>query len=319
MKIIVTGGGGFLGSKVTRELLAAKDEGRSVLDFDSIVSLDLVESPVRDQRVISEVGDIASEEFLHHHIDDQVVGIFHLAAVLSGGSEDDFDLAYKVNVEATRLVLEAARRQGKCPRIVFTSSLAVFGTGLPPVVTDSTAVQPESTYGAVKAIGELLVNEYSRKGYVDGRVCRVPTISVRPGKPNSAASSFASGIIREPLNGVRSIVPVPIDTQMWLSSPDTAVENLVRVFELTPQQLPVWRVINLPGITVTVQEMMQALERAGGSKAIELLDIEYDARVADIVLTWPRSFDLSAAESMGLIRDRNFDAMVDQYCQEFLG
>lgn len=318
MKIVVTGGAGFLGARVIRRLLATKDAGSGTVDFDTIVSIDLAPTPVADPRVTSVTGSIADPALFDEHIDADVVAIFHLAAVLSGGSEEDFDLAYDINVTATRHLLEAARRHGGVPRVVFTSSLAVFGGELPAVVTDAQAVQPESTYGMVKAIGELLVNEYSRKGYIDGRVCRVPTISVRPGQPNSAASSFASGIIREPLAGVASSVPVPTDTRMWLSSPDVAVANLARMLEVAPQDLPAWRVVNLPGLTVTVEEMLQVLTRVGGQSARDLVSVSLEQRIIDIVGTWPQEFDVSVANALGFHADDSFEAIVRQYHDEFV-
>lgn len=318
MKIVVTGGAGFLGARVIRRLLAAKDAGGGAVDFDTIVSIDLAPTPVVDPRVTSVTGSIADPALFDEHIDADVVAIFHLAAVLSGGSEEDFDLAYDINVTATRHLLEAARRHGAVPRVVFTSSLAVFGGELPAVVADAQAVQPESTYGTVKAIGELLVNEYSRKGYIDGRVCRVPTISVRPGQPNSAASSFASGIIREPLAGIASSVPVPTDTRMWLSSPNVAVANLTRMLEVAPEDLPVWRVVNLPGLTVTVEEMLQVLTRVGGQSVRDLVSVRLDQRIIDIVGTWPQEFDVSAARALGFHADESFEAIVRQYHDEFV-
>ena len=266
MNIVVTGGAGFLGSRVIRSLLQAQDAGRLPVPVDSVVSLDLAPCPVEDPRVSSRVGDMADPAVLAEAITADTAGIFHLAAVLSGGAEQDFNLALRVNVDATERLLEAARGTGARPRFVFTSSLAVFGSAVPTVVPEDLATQPESTYGATKAIGELLVNEYSRKGYVDGRVCRLPTISVRPGKPNSAASSFASGIIREPLQGLQAELPVPEDTRMWLSSPDTAVQNLVHAFIVESERLGGWRVLNIPGVSVTVAEMLDALEAVGGAR-----------------------------------------------------
>lgn len=318
MKIIVTGGAGFLGSRVIRSLLAAKAHGTSTVTFDEVVSLDLVESPVKDARVRSVVGDLGDVELLGETIGDDTVGVFHLAAILSGGSAADFDLAMRVNVDATRALLEACRRAGTCPRFVFTSSLAVFGGTIPDLVPEGFAARPESTYGAFKAIGELLVNEYTRKGFIDGRVLRLPTISVRPGKPNSAASSFASGIIREPLNGEASVAPVPLGTPMWLSSPDTAVANLVHGFEVDGARIGAWRVVDVPGISVTVGQMLDALEDVGGPAARELVTEAEDPAVMGIVCSWPGDFDVARAEAMGFVRDAFFADVVRQYRDEFV-
>lgn len=317
MKIIVTGGAGFLGSRVIKQLLAAQDAGRSAVAFDRIVSLDLATCPVEDPRVESVTGSIGDPELLARVVGDDTAGVFHLAAVLSGGSEVDFDGSMSVNVDGTRALLEACRAGGTVPRFVFTSSLAVFGGEMPAVVPESMATRPESTYGALKAIGELLVNEYSRKGFIDGRICRLPTISVRPGKPNSAASSFASGIIREPLNGEASVNPVPSDTRMWLSSPDVAVANLVHAFDVDGDTLGDWRVLNIPGISVTVAEMLDALDEVGGPEARALVTQADDPRIMAIVCSWPGDFDVERTVGLGFIRDATFTDAVRQYRDEF--
>ncbi len=317
MKIIVTGGAGFLGGRVITSMLAARRAGEAGVAFDEIVSLDLAPCRVKDAAVTSHVGDIADPALLDTVVDSSTVGVFHLAAVLSGGSEDDFDLAMRVNVDGTRALLQSCRSAGSRPRFVFTSSLAVFGGAMPSVVPETLATQPESTYGASKSIGELLVNEYSRKGFVDARICRLPTISVRPGHPNSAASSFASGIIREPLNGVDAPCPVPTDTRLWLSSPDAAVANLVRAYAIDGESIGGWRVMNLPGISVTVAEMLASLERVGGAASRARVALVPDQRIVDIVCSWPGDFDVTRPLALGFTRDSTFDDVVRQYRDEF--
>ncbi|MBP0495474.1 D-erythronate dehydrogenase [Roseomonas indoligenes] len=319
MKIIVTGGAGFLGSRVIRALLAGAGRQDGLPGFDAIVSVDLSPCPVEDPRVASVAGDIADPGFVRQVVGADTAGIYHLAAVLSGGSEADFDLAMRVNLDGTRALLEAARAAGTVPRFVFTSSLAVFGGPMPKVVPESLATMPASTYGAQKAIGELLVNDYSRKGFVDGRVCRLPTISVRPGRPNSAASSFASGIIREPLAGIPADCPVPLDTRMWLSSPGAAVANLVHAMAVEGGRIGPWRTLNLPGLCVTVGEMLASLERVGGSGARALVREAPDRRIMDIVCSWPGAFDTSRAAALGFVGDSDFDSVVRQYRDEFSG
>lgn len=318
MKIIVTGGAGFLGSRVIRSLLANGGGQDGVPQFSEIVSVDLVDCPVQDPRVTSVSGDIADPAFVASIVTGNTVGIYHLAAVLSGGSEDDFDLAMRVNVDGTRALLEAARATGNRPRFVFTSSLAVFGGKMPDIVPEDQALMPASTYGAQKAIGEFLVNDYSRKGYVDGRVCRLPTISVRPGKPNSAASSFASGILREPLGGMASNCPVPLGTRMWLSSPDVAVANLVHAIAVEGDRIGTWRTLNIPGISVTVADMLRSLERVGGKEARALVTEIPEQRVIDIVCSWPGAFEVSRPLALGFTADSNFDDVVRQYKDEFI-
>lgn len=319
MRIVVTGGAGFLGTLVVEGLL---ELGK----YDEIVTLDLAPARVQDRRVSSVVGNLADPRLLEQAITQDTSAIFHLAAVLSGGSEEDFDLAMQVNVDGTRALLEAARAvsvagagngNGEPVRFVFTSSLAVFGGDSPDVVPETWAEQPDSTYGAFKAIGELLVNEYSRKQFVDGRICRLPTISVRPGVPNSAASSFASGIIREPLAGIRSECPVPHDTRMWLSSPQTAVANLLHALELPAGHFGTWRGMNVPGLSVTVGEMLESLERVGGSEARSLVRDAPDERVMRIVCSWPGEFDVERLLDLGFVRDSSFDDVVRDYQRDF--
>ncbi|SUE42603.1 D-erythronate dehydrogenase [Roseomonas gilardii] len=318
MQIIVTGGAGFLGSRVIRALLAGAGKKEGLPAFDRIVSVDLAPCPVDDARVSSVTGDIADPGFVRGLVTAETVGIYHLAAVLSGQSEQDFDLSMRVNVDGTRALLEAARATGRAPRFVFASSLAVFGGEMPAVVPEVMATMPASSYGAQKAIGEILVNDYSRKGFVDGRVCRLPTIVVRPGKPNSAASSFASGIIREPLAGIASNCPVPLETKMWLSSPDVVVSNLVHALAVPGERIGGWRVLNLPGICVTVGQMLESLERVGGPAPRALVIEEPEQRVIDIVCSWPGDFEVSRPLALGFTRDGDFDAVVQQYKDEFV-
>lgn len=267
MNIVITGGAGFLGTLLIQHLLSEADAGK--IQLDEVISLDLIPTSVTDPRVRSITGEITDKDTVSQAVTEDTDTIVHLASVLSGGSELDFDSAMHVNIDGTRTLLEAARSIGQMenspvPRFIFTSSLAVFGGELPQTMPEYWATQPDSTYGATKAICEILVNEYSRKGFIDARICRLPTISVRPGKPNSAASSFASGIIREPLNGIPSEVPVPHDTLMWLSSPQVAIRNIARAIVIESSRLGSWRIMNLPGISVTVGEMLASLERVGG-------------------------------------------------------
>ena len=202
---------------------------------------------------------------------------YHLAAVVSAAAEADFDLGMRVNVEGTRSVLEALREKSPGSRFVFTSSLAVFGSTSPPVVTDDTRVSPESSYGTQKAIGELLVSDYSRKGFVDGLALRLPTVCVRPGKPNKAASSFASDIIREPLEGRDAVCPVKSSLELWLTSPGVAVRNLIHAGTLPLGELRS-RAVNLPGVTVTVGEMLETLEAVAGGAVRAHVTFQRDPR-----------------------------------------
>lgn len=310
MKVLVTGGAGFLGVRLIRALLAGDGPMGRV---DAVVAADMAPCPVDDPRVASRVGSVADAAFVAAAVEPDVDVVYHLAAVLSGQSEAEFDIGMTVNVDATRLLLEACRKLPKPPRFVFTSSLAVFGGPMPEVVPEDMVLMPQSSYGAEKAIGELMVCEYGRKGFVDGVVCRLPTITVRPGKPNSAASSFVSGIIREPLNGEASECPVPLDTRLWISSPDAAVANLVRAGAIPAERLGGRPVLNLPGITVTAAEMLDSLERLGGKAArarVALTDVE---RIKAIVCSWPGAFDVSRPLALGFAADADFDGIVRQY------
>jgi nucleoside-diphosphate-sugar epimerase len=242
--------------------------------------------------------------------------VYHLAAVVSGQAEAEFDLGMRVNVNATRAILEACRRLEKPPRFIFTSTLAVFGGPLPAIVPDDAAVAPQSSYGSEKAIAELLVNEYSRKGFVDGIVCRLPTVAVRPGAPNAAASSFVSGIIREPLAGIDTVCPVPLDTRLWISSPELVTGNLVHAARVQTSDLEGRRTVNLPGLSVTPKDMLDSLERLAGAAVRARVRSELDRRIMHIVCTWPGAFDVTRALRLGFSVDRDIDSIVRQFMAE---
>lgn len=311
MTYLVTGAAGFLGSRLIEALLAGPED---LPEVAAITAVDLDPCPVGDERLDARTGSIADPAFVQDVVaqsDPDVV--YHLAAVLSGQSEEDFDLGLEINVDATRHLLDACRRLDRAPRFIFSSSLAVFGGEMPDVVPPDVVLAPESSYGTGKAVAELFVNEYTRRGFVNGLVCRLPTISVRAGTPNSAASSFVSGIIREPMHGIESVCPVPLDTRLWISSPGTAIDNLVHAARLPT---PPVRSLNLPGLTVTPAEMLDSLERIGGSEARALVRHEEDRRVMDIVCSWPGAFDVHRALGLGFKRDEDFDAVLRQYAAE---
>src|SRR6476660_911957 len=243
MKILVTGAGGFLGSRLAAALLAGAPGVPAVA---TLVAVDTAAGDIDDPRVQWRTGTIADERFTQSVVEDGVDLVYHLAAVVSGQAEAEFDLGMRVNVDATRALLDACRRLEKPPRFIFTSTLAVFGGSLPAIVPDDIAVMPQSSYGSEKAIVELLGNEYSRKGFVDGIACRLPTVAVRPGPPNAAASSFVSGILREPLAGIDTVCPVPLDTRLWVSSPELVTRNLVHAARLQTSDLEGRRTVNLP-------------------------------------------------------------------------
>jgi nucleoside-diphosphate-sugar epimerase len=322
MEVLITGGAGFLGSKLARQLLArgtlAGPSGQPE-KISRITLLDQVAAQgFDDPRIAAMTGDAADAAVIAKALTPSVQSVFHLAAVVSGEAESDFDLGMRINLDATRILLEQARKNGNRPRVVFTSSVAVFGGDLPPKVLDTTPATPQGSYGAQKAMCELMVTDYSRKGFVDGRSLRLPTVTVRPGKANKAASSFASGIIREPLNGVVSVCPVPPDTKVWALSPRSTVHNLIHAHELDSAAFGSAGAVNLPGLTTTVGEMVAAMGRVAGAETMKLVEWKEDPAIMKLVRTWPGDFVTARAEKMGFVHDANFDEVVKAYVEEEL-
>jgi D-erythronate 2-dehydrogenase len=323
MKAIVTGGAGFLGSRLARALLergTVKDSNDRDQPISKLTLVDVTAPPViADNRVSRITGDISDPNLLKSVVDAETGAVFHLAAIVSGMAEADFDLGMRINVDATRTLLELCRAAGNRPRVVFTSSVAVFGGELPSLLTDATALNPQTSYGIEKAIGELLVADYTRKGFIDGRSLRLPTITVRPGRPNAAASSFASGIIREPLNGEDGICPVGRDARIWVASPRTAIAALIKANELPSTALGNRRWINVPGISVTAGEMADSLERVAGPDVARRIRWDRDDRIERMVLGWPPAIDNTRAVALGFSADENFDSIVREYIEQDLG
>ena len=308
MKVLVTGGGGFIGSRLAAELKARHPQARITL-------LDVAIAAPLQSRFECIVGDLASPEVIAKALGADTDGVYHLAAVVSGGAEADFDLGYRVNLDGTRTLLEACRKLARPPRFVFASSVAAFGGVLPEVLDDSTTPAPQTSYGTQKVIGEYLIADFTRKGFVDGRSLRLPTIVVRPGKPNLAASSFASGIIREPLSGVECPCPVPDATGVWLLSPKRVVEAFMHAHDLPASAWPTTRVVNLPGITLSVREMIDAMGRVAGEETVSRVRFAPDARIQAIVKTWPVRFRTDRALAMGFKADTDFESIVMDHMQ----
>lgn len=322
MQVLITGGAGLLGARLAKKLLqrgTLANAAGEQQEITRITLLDVVSAQgFEDPRIDIVIGDIADTAVIDACLTPETQSVFHLAAIVSGQAEADFELGMRINFDATRLILERARSNGNCPRVVFTSSVAVFGGDLPAQVTDSQMLAPQSSYGAQKVMGELLINDYSRKNFIDGRALRMPTVCVRPGAPNKAASSFASGIIREPLNGIDAVCPVPPDTPMWLLSPHYAIESLIHGHDVSASAFGSSRSLSLPGLATTVLEMVSALERVAGVSVVKRIRWKQDTAIIRIVNTWPGDFITSRADAMGFRCDVSFDDIVRGYIEDEL-
>ena len=320
MRIVITGGAGFLGTRLARAILArgtltdARGGARPVRE---IVLVDAVRAPdVGDARVSVVTGDLAEPALIERTLTAETDTVFHLAAVVSGQAEADFAIGMRVNLDATRALLERCRRLAAPPKFVFASSLAVFGGALSDPVEDHAPLTPQSSYGTQKAIGELLVYDMTRKGFIDGRSLRLPTVTVRPGKPNKAASSFASGIIREPLASVDAICPVAPQTRMWVSSPGAVIANLIIGHESPASAFSQTRSVNVPGLSVSVEEMVAALRRVAGDAVADRVKWNYDPAIDRIVSTWPANFAPKLGRALGMHADADFDSIIRAYIAE---
>jgi len=311
MRVVITGGGGFIGARLARALLA-----RGALDGRGITRLVLADQAFpdfpKDARLETLAGDISDPAFAARAVTPDTAAIFHLAAVVSGAAEADFDLGMRVNLGGVRAVLDEARRCTRPPRLVFASSVAAFGGDLPAVLDDSTTPVPQTSYGSQKVVSEYLIADFSRKGYIDGRSLRLPTIVVRPGKANAAASSFASAVVREPLNGIAYECPLPAGTGVWLLSPRRVVEAFIHAHELAPSAWGINRSLNLPGITVTVAEMIEAMGRIA-PRAPKRVSFKVDPRIEKIVMGWPVRFQTPRALAMGFKADPGIEAVIRDY------
>jgi D-erythronate 2-dehydrogenase len=313
MNVLVTGASGFLGGRLITALLA--DSTARAISL-RIVAADLAHCPIDDPRVVLRTGNIAEQSFIDAIVEKDTDVVYHLAAVLSGQSEAEFDVGMRTNVDATRALLDACARLPTPPRFVFSSSIAVFGGPLPAVVPDDMALRPQSSYGTEKAIGELMVGDYSRRKWIDGVSCRLPTVAIRPGRPNSALSSFVSGIVREPLAGINCVCPVPLDTKMWITSPDVVTRNLLHAARISTADLDGRRSFNLPGLTVTPAQMLDSLERLAGSAVRSRVRSEVDDRTTRVVSTWPGAFDARRAISAGFAADADIDTLIRDFMRE---
>jgi nucleoside-diphosphate-sugar epimerase len=326
MKIVITGGTGFLGLRLARQLLAhghatAPSGKREAID--EMVLFDVVVPDKRpeglDGRVKIVAGEIADAKAIDALIDTPNIGVYHLASVVSGEGEQDFDLALKVNLHGHLHLLDAIRRLGSKPRYLFSSSIAAYGgTAMPKGVSDQTKQTPQTTYGMTKSVGELLVNDYTRKGFLDGRTARLPGVIVRPGKPNKAASGFISAVVREPLNGTDYELPVPLDLEMPVAGYRTVVSGLEALFEADGAKLGDDRAVNLPNLTVTVAQMIEGLKKVAGGRKLGKIDVKPDKFVMSIVAGWPTYLDAARAHALALPKDKTLEDIIRAYIEDYL-
>jgi nucleoside-diphosphate-sugar epimerase len=321
VRILIIGAAGMIGRKLAERL--ARDGALGGTAIGRLRLVDVVEpvAPAAAFAVETGTADIAEPGAAEALVAARPDVVFHLAAVLSGEAEADLEKGYRVNIDGTRLLLDAIRHVGPPyrPRVVYSSTIAVFGQPFPDVIGDDQALTPLTSYGTAKAIGELLLADATRRGFLDGVGIRLPTISVRPGAPNRAASGFFSSIVREPLHGQEAVLPVPDDVRHWHASPRAAVGFLVHAATLPSEALGDRRSLTMPGVSVTVAEQLEALGRVAGEAAVALVRREPDATIARIVAGWPRAFDARRAHALGFRAEESFDDIVRVYVEDELG
>jgi nucleoside-diphosphate-sugar epimerase len=326
MKFVITGGAGFIGLWLARRILetgSLRGPSGALEPVDEVVLFDNqapVERPkTLDSRAKFVTGEISDRDAVSKLIDRPDIGVFHLASMVSAGAEQDFDSAIRVNLEGHLNILEALRRLGSRPRYVFSSSIAAYGgASAPKKVDDATRQTPQTTYGMTKSVGELLVNDYTRKGFIDGRSARLSTVIVRPGKPNKAASSFVSGVFREPLNGIDYVLPVDLATTMPVVSYRTVVEGVISLYGADGLLLGDDRALNLPNISVSLGQMVESLRRVAATRKLGKISIKIDPFVAPIVASWPTHVGAERAVALGLPQDSSLDAIVRAYIADYV-
>jgi len=323
MKVVITGGAGFLGKKLARRLLqrgTLADTGGQQQKVSELLLFDVAKATgpgLNDPRVKALAGDIANVASARS-IMQGASTVFHFAAVVSAGAEADFDLGYRVNLDGTRNVLEACKALGTNPRVVFTSSLAAYGGDLPKAVTDDTPLTPQTSYGSQKAIGEFLLRDYTRKGFVRGTAVRLPTICVRTGLPNKAASTWASSVVREPLTGLDAVCPVRPDTVMVVLSPRKTVDAFVRLHDLPADAFGPGRTILLNGTNVTAKELEHAVARHAGNRKVGKVSWQHDPAIQNICDGWPQGIDSARARRLGFEIDKDLDEVIRSFISDDL-
>jgi D-erythronate 2-dehydrogenase len=323
MKIAIIGAAGMVGRKLTQRLVSEgtlRSQPISSLLLADVVAADRPEG--FDGETVIQTGDLSARPEIDQLVAARPGVIFHLAAIVSGEAEQDFDKGYRINMDGMRHLLEAIRAadaaEGYLPRLVFTSSIAVFGAPFPETIPEEYFHTPLTSYGTQKEISELLLADYSRKGFVDGIGIRLPTICVRPGTPNKAASGFFSNIIREPLVGKEAILPVPDAVRHWHASPRSAVGFLIRAANLDTAELGPRRNLTMPGVSATVGEQIEALRKVAGDKAVSLIRREPDETIMRIVAGWPTKFDATRAQALGFEADKSFEDIIRVHIEDEL-
>ncbi|KAA6484651.1 SDR family oxidoreductase [Agrobacterium rhizogenes] len=324
MHIAIIGAAGMIGRKLTARLVA--DGGLGGREITRLTLVDVIEPPQPEGfkgKVKARARDLSAPGAAEKIVARRPDVIFHLAAIVSGEAELDFDKGYRINLDGTRQLFEAIRaansEDGYRPRVVFTSSCAVFGSPFPTPIADDFHLAPLTSYGTQKAMSELLLADYTRRGFFDGIGIRLPTICIRPGKPNRAASGFFSGILREPLVGMEAVLPVPEEVRHWHASPRSAVGFLVHgaTVDLTP--LGADRSLSMPGVSATVGEQIEALRRIAGDKAVKLIRREPDELVMRIVSGWAQGFTAKRAKKLGFVAEKSFDEIIRVHIEDELG
>lgn len=318
MNVVITGGAGFLGKKLAQSLLDTNyiEIDNEKRPLGQITLFDKVAPDGFADGVQVITGDISNKEAVENALGNQPDVIFHLASVVSGEAEENFELGTAVNLQGTQNILEHCRQLPMQSRLIFTSSVATYGANMPDIIEDDTAVFPLSSYGTQKAACELLINDYSRREFVNGRVLRLPTIVVRPGKPNKATSTFASSIIREPLQGETAVCPVTPETRLWVLSPRQAVKSLLHGANIPDDDWGNNRILMLPGLSVSVTEMLDELSTYGGNKLLARIQWLPNALIQQIVGSWPTQFNPKRATALGFAGDEDFASILKAFIED---
>jgi D-erythronate 2-dehydrogenase len=319
MDVLIIGAAGMLGRKLVEKLASTS----AIANITRLVRHDAVLSPAPPPAAFAIdtfMGDLSRPGEAEKLIAGRPDIIFHLAAIVSGEAEADFEKGYSINLDGTRFLLEAIRKHGGdyCPKLVFTSSIAVFGAPFPDAIEDEFLTAPLTSYGTQKAICELLISDYSRRGIIDGMALRMPTVCVRPGLPNKAASGFFSNIIREPLAGKQAVLPVPDTVRHWHASPRTAVNFLVQAANMPGAALGARRALTLPGLCCTVAEQIEALRSVAGSEAVSRIIPTPDETIMRIVAGWPQNFNANRALALGFKAEARFEDLIHVHIEDEL-